>query len=157
MPSSLFSRYLRQLRPALQALLGSSECRIGAGLPRDVPKEGVYLFSEGGRHLYVGRSDSIRRRMGLHTRPSAGHNQATFAYRIARRNLGMGKPTYKPTGSREDMLRSAGFNREFEAAKRRIRAMDVRFVRTDDPALQALLEIYAALELRTPYNEFKTT
>ncbi|WP_154660911.1 GIY-YIG nuclease family protein [Microvirga lotononidis] len=34
-----------------------------------MPSRGVYLFSEGEGHLYVGRSNNLRRRYGLHCRP----------------------------------------------------------------------------------------
>lgn len=33
--------------------------------------KGVYLFSEGERHLYVGRSDNFRRRYGHHSNPGS--------------------------------------------------------------------------------------
>jgi hypothetical protein len=34
--------------------------------------------------------------------------------------------------------------------------MDVRAVATEDSLCQALLEIYASIALRTPYNDFNT-
>jgi hypothetical protein len=34
--------------------------------------------------------------------------------------------------------------------------MDVRFVEEPDPICQALLEIYSAVALQTPYNDFDT-
>jgi hypothetical protein len=34
--------------------------------------------------------------------------------------------------------------------------MDIRFVEENDPLRQALLEIYAAVALCTPYNDFET-
>ena len=34
--------------------------------------------------------------------------------------------------------------------------MDIRFVEERNPLIQALLEIYAAVELQTPYNDFDT-
>ena len=39
--------------------------------------------------------------------------------------------------------------------KARIRDMNVRFVAEADPTRQALLEIYAATVLNTPYNDFE--
>ena len=48
------------------------------------------------------------------------------------------------------------FRAAFEGAKARIREMDVRFVDEADPLRQTLLEIYAAVSLATPYNDFNT-
>ena len=42
----------------------------------------------------------------------------------------------------------------FDSAKARIRNMDLRFVEETDPVRQALLEIYVAEVLGTPYNDF---
>jgi hypothetical protein len=44
--------------------------------------------------------------------------------------------------------------REFKAAKVRIRAMQVRFVEESDPIRQMLLEVYVAVVHGTPYNDF---
>lgn len=44
----------------------------------------------------------------------------------------------------------------FDAAKARIRSMDYRFVEEADQNRQALLEIYCAIVLETPYNDFGT-
>ena len=44
----------------------------------------------------------------------------------------------------------------FEQAKDRIRQMYVRYVEESDPIRQCLLEIYAAVALDTPYNDFST-
>jgi len=48
------------------------------------------------------------------------------------------------------------FRGAFHAAKARIRAMDYRFVGESDQTCQALLEIYCAVALATPYNDFGT-
>ena len=46
------------------------------------------------------------------------------------------------------------FKAEFDAQKARLRRMDIRVVQKDHPIRQALLEMYAAMALATPYNEF---
>ena len=125
-------------------------------LPREVPAAGIYLISEGRRHLYVGRSNSIRRRLSNHCRPSASHNMAVLAFRLAREATGRDKATYKPAGSRADLMNDPAFARAFEAAKTRIRGMNVRVVAEDDPVRQAILEVYVAVALATPYNDFDT-
>lgn len=54
-------------------------------------------------------------------------------------------------------MNDADFNAAFIHAKERITGMDVRFVSESDPVRQALLEIYVALVLETPYNDFNTS
>lgn len=51
---------------------------------------------------------------------------------------------------------TAEFLDAFRSAKARIRAMDYRFVEETDQTRQALLEIYCAVVLGTPYNDFNT-
>ena len=124
-----------------------------ATLPPSIPKSGVYLFSEGARHLYIGRSRNIRQRLGLHVGGPAG---ASFAFKLARQTCGRPKATYVKKGSRSDLMTMPKFTEAFVAAKLRIRAMDIRFVEEADSNRQALLEIYATLSLGTPYNDFET-
>jgi hypothetical protein len=44
----------------------------------------------------------------------------------------------------------------FTTAKERIGGMEYRYVEEADQNLQALLEIYCAVVLATPYNDFGT-
>jgi hypothetical protein len=120
-----------------------------------MPDRGIYLLSEPGTHLYVGRTNNIRRRLQNHSRPSATHNQATFAFRIARTESGVTRATYRPDGSRAALQQDETFGPIFVAAKDRIARMDVRFVEEVDATRQALLEIYAATVLGTPFNDFE--
>ena len=152
-----FQRYVDRLEQVTNTLLQSRSYVIHEGLPPDVPKAGIYLFSDGTKPLYVGRSYNIRRRMGLHTRPSAAHNQATFAFRLTKEKLGIGNPSYQTKGSRPDLAASPRFASVFRKSKDAIRSPNVRFIEENDPVMQALLEIYIAVVLGTPYNEFKTT
>lgn len=123
-----------------------------------VPKKfdcgaGIYLFSENGKPLYVGRTNNLKRRLRNHTRPS--HNMATFAFLLARHATARLSASYKPSGSRKDLLRNdATFRKAFDDARERIKKMDVRFVEESDPVGQALLEIYAAYVSRAKHNDF---
>ena len=124
-------------------------------LATKMPRRGVYLLSEGDNHLYVGRSNDIRKRIGRHSRPGATHRMASFAFRLAREATGNLKATYKKgEGSRAGLMEDTKFVAEFESAKDRIRKMNLRFVEEVDPVRQALLEIYVAVVLNTPYNDF---
>jgi hypothetical protein len=114
-----------------------------------------YLFSDASKHLYVGRSDHIRRRYKNHTRPSAGHNQAVFAFLLARRETGRVKPSYKAgVHSRVGLLKDPIFSDAFARAKEQIAQMDFRYIGESDPTTQCLLEIFIAVSLGTPFNDF---
>ena len=152
-----FKKYLKCMETKKNELTESVPSTIEGGLPKEMPRAGLYLFSQGKDYLYVGRSDHIRQRLGFHSRPSSGHNKACFAFRMAKKKLGIGKATYRKDTSRKNLLSDQAFATEFERAKARIRKMPVRFVQEEDPIMQALLEIYVAVELNTKYNSFKTT
>lgn len=124
-------------------------------LPRNVPGKGIYLFSDEYRHLYVGRSDNIRKRIALHCRPSSGHNQATFAFRMARDRTGKTEAAYAAVGGRKSLVQDEKFGPVFSACKHEIRRYRLRFVEEDQPTRQALLEIYVATVLQTLYNDFE--
>ena len=154
---SQFRKHVEALDAKVDRLIASRGF-VYAALPAaaDVPKSGVYLFSRGSHHLYVGRSNRIRKRLSNHCRPSATHYQASFAFRLARDRLGIGPATYRPESSRESLVQDPRFRRAFEDAKTEVRALTIRFVEETDQVRQALLEIYAAVRLRTPHNEFAT-
>jgi hypothetical protein len=81
---------------------------------------------------------------------------AAFAFRLAREATGKLVATNKSKGSRAHMMEDLIFKAAFDDAKARIRNMDVRFVAEPDPVRQMLLEVYAAVALGTPYNDFDT-
>lgn len=116
----------------------------------DLPDKGIYLLSEGEKYLYVGRSDGMRRRLNQHKRESASTNSASFAAMLARKACNISRE-YGPHKKR---ARHPDWDQSFAEAKSRIRAMGIRFVEETDPVCQALLEIYTAVELKTPHNDF---
>ena len=133
------------------------EPRVFGQLPTTMPSAGVYLFTDGGRDLYVGRSNGLRNRYFLHCRPGSRQNQASFAYRLAREKLGVQRASYGAgVGSRTGLAATESFLVAFADAKARIRAMEYRFVEEPDQTRQALLEAYCAIVLETPYNDFGT-
>lgn len=150
-----FAEAVESLEPSCRRLL-AMEPVTPISLPERMPKQGVYLFSEGQEHLYVGRSGDIRGRIARHSRPSATHRMAAFAFRIAREATGHLDASYKKEGSRSDLMQDAAFRAAFDRAKTRIREMDLRFVEEANPVGQALLEIYVAVSLQTRYNDFRT-
>lgn len=154
--NQIFAAEVEHLHRAFELLLAMSPARHGS-LPHLMPEQGVYLFSEGERHLYVGRSNHLRRRVGQHCNVGSQHNQAVFAYRLARAETGHIAPAYIPGDrSRAGLLADAAFLDAFSRAKARVRLMDFRCVEETVQVRQALLEIYCAILLGCPYNDFGT-
>ena len=116
-----------------------------------VPDQGIYVFyDEKDQPLYVGRSDHLRARLLAHSRPSSGHESATFAFMLAKENLGT--PGSRIPRSRREIQMDEKFSKKYLEKKEEVAKMNVRIIEIIDPAEQALFEIYAALELDTPYN-----
>lgn len=130
---SKFIAHVEALRPKLKVLLSMKPCKP-TSLPQDMPARGIYVLSEADKHLYVGRSNEIKARLGRHCKESATHRHAAFAFRLARLATGNIKPTYKKgEGSRAALIEDPVFVAAFDNAKARIRAMDVRFVEETAP------------------------
>src|SRR4051812_24758599 len=94
-------------------------------IPASAKAGGVYLFSEGETHLYIGRSKNIQKRLLLHSRP--GVVDAPFAFRRARYITGKG-PSYKKEGSRLRLLEDDVFFAIYQEQKLWIAALSIRFV-----------------------------
>lgn len=148
-----FRELVDSLEPNFLALVGMEPVKFGQ-LPRDMPEGGIYLFSERGEHLYVGRTNGLRKRLQNHCRLSGTHFTATFAFRIARHETGRLKASYTKAGSRAELCADPVFGPVFETSKRRVSEMEIRYVEETDSTRQALLEIYAATVLGTKYNDF---
>src|SRR5438876_4409176 len=147
-----FREHVELLHPKFEALLKTPAVRL-TSIPKEASRPGIYLFSEGPLHLYVGRSKNVRNRLKMHVGDPSG---ASFAFKLAREACGRRKATYAPEGSRTHLMTIPDFVQAFQAAKDRIRAMDIRFIAEPDCNRQALLEIYATLALGTRYNDFET-
>ncbi len=150
--NEVFRQHVEQLHPKYEALMRMEPVTL-ANLPKNVPASGVYVFSEGESHLYVGRSRRLRSRLRYH---SSSAEDAPFAFKLAREQTGNTKASYSSKGSREALLKDPRFLAAFQSAKDRIRRMQIRFVEEPGPTRQALLEIYVTLSLNAPYNDFDT-
>lgn len=122
--------------------------------PKNLPRKGIYYMQEKGQPMYIGRSNFIRRRLRNHTRPR--HNQASFAFLMARAATGQHKAAYSIEGSRSQLLQVPKFKKRFHQSLGRVLNMQVRVVEEEDQMKQALLEIYASYMLKTPFNHFDT-
>jgi hypothetical protein len=152
---STFQSLIDGLPLAFDRLMSMKPEKVSS-LSAQMPAKGIYLLSEGSKHLYVGRSNRLRQRVQNHGRPSGTANQASFAFRLARKAAGKHKPSYRTDGSRAHLLKDPAFAEAFRAAKARIANMDVHYVAEPDPWRQCLLEIYVAAALQTAYNDFDT-
>lgn len=149
-----FKDLVEGLELKFQRLAAMEPVRISS-LPKVMPDRGIYLFSEGERHLYVGRTNRLRQRLRDHARAGSPQNSATFAFRMARHETGQTKATYTSRGSRKALEVDGAFGPVFIAAKLRLSSMEIRFVEEQDPLRQALLEMYTAVVLQTPFNDFE--
>lgn len=148
-----FREHVESLVPTLAALLAMPPATV-ATLPRQMPLRGVYLFSDGDEHLYVGRTNSLKKRLQNHCRPGSTHRKAAFAFRLAREATDNVRATYKAQGSRAALLLDPAFAQAFVGAKARLRRLAVRYVEEAAPVRQCLLEVYIAVVLKARYNDF---
>jgi hypothetical protein len=150
-----FATIIAPLPALFSRLVNSKPVKVGS-VPRNASDRCVYLMSESGIPLYVGRTRRLRQRMRNHSNASSQHNQAVFAFRLACESLSKGPRTYSGIGTRRALAENPEFSRVFGLSKTRVREMELRYVEVTDPLHQTLLEIYAAIVLQTPYNDFDT-
>jgi hypothetical protein len=148
-----FRRFTDGLDKQLRELLQMEPVTLAQPI-KSSPRGGVYLFTEHGNHLYVGRTKrKFSDRLKGHINTA---KDCPFAFRIAREETGFTKSTYNGGGTRKKLLANEAFVSSYESAKKRIKKMEVRWVQESDPTRQALLEIYVSVVLKTPYNDFDT-
>ena len=143
---------LADLEPKFEELLAAPRARRTEHPP--IPRvPGIYLFSERGKPIYVGRSRNLRQRLSYHS--SGDRYTATFAFRIALRAAE--KKKIDTRRRRAEIEVDPDFQPLFERAKKRVARMDVQFVEIADPVSRALFEIYAAVRLGTDevHNSFE--
>ena len=141
--------YMEQLRECEPICMETKSDRNS--LRRRLPgKKGVYVLYECCKPMYVGRSDQLADRLLSHGRPSSGSESATFAFNLARE-----KCSAPSTISRQELKKDPNFQRLFAEAKEQVRKMEVRVVGMKSPIEQTIFEVYAHLELGTPFNSFE--
>lgn len=149
-----FAEIVSSLHDRYEELMARSPISDG-NHSADLPSRGVYLFSENGKHLYVGRTDNLKSRYGGHTLKSMKDQSAPFAFKLACEEMKVPAKARDRDMTRRELMEWAEFNNAFENAKARIRSMEFRWVEEVAPAKQALLEAYCAIVLDTPYNNFE--
>ena len=133
--------------------------------------KGIYVFYEGEKALYVGRSDRIKGRINEHGngKISERSSSAAFAVILAKEKLFKKKyPEHSDKTMKEiwnlkefkgltygKIKGQKDFERFFKKAQERIREMHVGVVGIADHNEQSIFEVYAHLELEAPYNSFR--
>jgi predicted GIY-YIG superfamily endonuclease len=116
---------------------------------------GVYLFSDDGRPMYVGQSRNLRRRLGIHTRPTSTHYQASFAFNLAKREAGAAGIDI--ARKRAALAADDAFKVHFAQARASVAGMTAQYVAVASPITRTMLEMYASLALGTAeFNSFET-
>ncbi len=144
-----FLQHIESLHPSFDALLACIPFTFSE-LPKQLPDAGIYLFTEGDRHLYVGRTNRLRKRLQQHCRPGSPHSSSPFAFRLAREARNIQKASHTPKGSRKQLMEDLAFSAAFGSSKMRISNMHIRVIEESNPFRQALLEIYTAVSLEAP-------
>ena len=145
-----FRQAVEELHTKFEYLISAVPYAEGTSLP----KQGIYLFSENGAPFYVGRSNNIPQRRRQHTQRGSQTNQAALATLIAREETK--HPVDYRKGARGRLLADHVFMDAFRRAKERVQKMEFRAVAESDQTRQTLLEVYCAITLKTPHNDFNT-
>ena len=150
--SAGFDSLLEQAKQAFDCLGHTTPVPVEeATLPKSA---GVYVFYEDKKPLRVGTTKNLRARVQQHY--GNNHRSAAFAKALARRATGI-EGTSRPGGWKKQTEECSKLLDAFTAARCRIRAISVAWLKVPDPDCRYLLEFYAAKELQTPYNDFRET
>ena len=173
-----FEDVIARMPAYLRALENSRAIRKdnrGRFSPSLTISNGNYVFYEGDKPMYVGRSgkNRLKDRLHEHSRKSSKSNKASFAFEIAKREHI--KETIKKFNSqdisfsemeieltklnwkREDLENDREFKGRFHQAKERVKGMSIRVVEIEDSIEQTIFEVYAHMMLKTPFNDFDTS
>lgn len=140
--------------PSVFAKLQASEPLLKPTSSEHKRKRGIYAFRNNETIVHVGRTRNLQQRMQSHQ--TANHNSASLAFKLARNITGQ-YATYKPEGSRADLMKDEVFRQAFLASIAAIKKMDVLFVEVHSHELQYLVELYACLKFGLPTDEFDTS
>ena len=144
-----FQKVAERMEPMMDQLRNSDE--LSWEDRRVAPKQGVYVLYEGGKPVYVGRSNRLRDRIYEHGADSSDRHSATFAVKLLRKKLN------HPKGKAADLVKDNA--EEYDNQKMRVQKMTFRAIEIKGQLEQTLFEVYVILEFRTQdlgYNDFDT-
>lgn len=140
-----FKQLIDQMPDLMQELNNSNYYTYGS--LGNLPQKGVYVFYDGDKPVYVGRTNRMRSRIKEHGRPGSGHNSAPFAFNMAKKQAAeKGIDLLK---TRSLLEKDELFKNLFKLSKEKITKMQIKVIEINDPNLQALFELYASIELNT--------
>ena len=147
----IFDEYVDKMRlEYLPRLTGMNAVSVADLNHVKLPEAGVYvLYDEEDKPLYAGRTNRLKVRLKQHSHENSSHYSASFAFLLAREKA-------QDSSKRSRAVLAADPAFKFKEAKDEVRSMRFRCVLITDPIEQALFEMYAAIELKTPYNFFDT-
>ena len=146
-----FQNILGNLEPLLEELQ-RSDLLTWDDLDR-VPQRGIYVFYEGDKPIYTGRSRRMRQRIREHGAKSSRHESATFALKLLREAIGDSNSRKYTRSELQEKYPDL-----YEAQREKVRNMRFRVVKVEDSALQYVFEAYVIFALcTTRYNSFETT
>lgn len=152
-----FHDLIAVLHDRLEVLVTAAPFTFG-DRPRGLTgKKAVYLFCNGDTPFYVGRTKNLGQRLGQHCNDGSQPNQSSVAFKLACDELKIERQKYAPGQNwKALMTQNSQLDPTFRRHKEAMRAMWIRYVEEPDPVTQALLEIYCAVALKTPHNDFDT-
>jgi|GEM_PF-790053 len=151
-----YASALPNLLGRLQDCEPATRLELSGRIAKEAP--GVYVFYDWhDQPQYVGRTRDLRRRLGEHGRDSSSHYSASFAFLRARKVAESNGHDLRGFSRKELAHEHEAFRDFFASSKMTVAEMTVRWVVVEDAVTQALLEVYAALELGTPFNSFETS
>ena len=118
-----------------------------------LPDRGVYVFCEGDKALYVGRSNQVWERIRIHGVKGANQEQANFAFRLLVKEYDLDTGHSAPVSRSQIAEKYAA---EFREQKQRVRNMTIKAVEITDDTESYFFEAYAILALgTTEFNKFE--
>lgn len=156
----------------LEHLLASEVFHVEYRPPKD--QRGIYLFSEAGQHLYVGRTGitarsrakggepitSFRHRFDQHVQPGRPPGASSFANRLMLERATQLDRMVPSNWWADRQTTASEIYALYGAAKTRIGAMECRVVPFEDDIKgirSTVAEVYAHVHLETLYNDFSTS
>jgi predicted GIY-YIG superfamily endonuclease len=151
--SAIFQSHTSRI-PSLFSALDSADLFLMQFRRRSAPNApAVYVLFDRGKPVHIGRTRDLRRRLQDHV--TKDHNKASFAFKCARRALGL-KATYKKDGSRKELMLNHDFLKCFLGNIELLLNMEFKFIEITNPIDQYLLELSAHMEYGLPLDEFDT-
>ena len=153
--STEFQKIVDQMEPLLAKLQAKPKHTFEQLYDREkviIPKQGVYVFYEEDKSIYVGRSNRMRERIIEHGSLSP---KATFMFKLVREKIG--KPAdYSKKNSWKALEKE--YPKKFKEQQERVLKMKFQSIEIVDQQVQTVFEIYAIISLTTTrYNTFHTT